>query len=108
MENRLDPTLVYILSIISFLCCCFGGFGILLAAPAFIIANNKLKEAQANPENYEVSSITSMKSAKTIALIALIVNALYLLYTIYTLATTDMEVLMEQQRQLLEQYGYGE
>lgn len=49
MEKQFNPTVIYVLSIISFLCCCFAGLGIVLALPAFIMANGKLKEAEANP-----------------------------------------------------------
>lgn len=103
--QKLNSTTVYVLSIISFLCCCFAGLGVFLAAPAYIMANNKLKEAEANPEQYEPSSVTAMKTAKTVALIALVINALYLLATAYRLATTDWDVLMEQQKEIMEQYG---
>lgn len=102
--KQLKPTNVYVLSIISFLCCCFAGLGVLLAGPAFFMANNQLKEAEANPEEYDPASVKAMKTAKTVALVALIINGLYLLYNIYFFATTDWDVIMEQYKQNMEKY----
>lgn len=101
--EKLNSTSVYVLSIISFICCCFGGLGIFLAGPAFIMANKKLKEAEAAPNRYEPSSVNAMKTAKIVALIALIINAVYFLATIYRLTTTDWNVFIEQYKQILEQ-----
>lgn len=82
MKKQLNTTLTYILSVIGLLCCCFGGLGFLLSGPAFLIANNKLKDATQNPDDYE-GSFKAMNTAKTIALIILIINLLYLIYNIY-------------------------
>ncbi len=97
MNKELKPTIVYVLSSISILCCCFAGLGILLAGPAFLIANSKLKTADGTELGYK-----SMKSAKTFALVMLIINGLYLLWSIYSLATTDWDVFMEQYRNALD------
>ena len=98
MNKELKPTIVYVLSSISIICCCFAGLGILLAGPAFIIANNKLKTADGTEHGYK-----SMNTAKTFALVMLIINGLYLLWSIYSLATTDWDVFMEQYKRALEQ-----
>ena len=82
MKKQLNTTLTYTLSIIGLLCCCFGGLGFLLSGPAFLIANNKLKDATQNPDDYE-GSFKAMNTAKIIALIILIINFLYLIYNIY-------------------------
>ena len=103
MKKKLNPTIVYILSIISFLCCCILGLGTFLALPAFLIATKSVKGAEENPEDYE-GDLQAMKTAKTVALVALIINGLYLLYSIYSLATTDWDVFMEQYQKALEQY----
>lgn len=97
MNKELKPTIVYVLASLSIICCCFGGLGILLAGPAFIIANNKLKTADGSEHDFK-----SMNSAKTFALVMLIINGLYLLYTIYSLATTDWDVFIEQYKNALE------
>ena len=97
MNKELKPTIVYVLASLSVICCCFGGLGVLLAGPAFIIANNKLKTADGSEHDFK-----SMNSAKTFALVMLIINGLYLLYTIYSLATTDWDVFIEQYKNALE------
>ncbi|CAL2104218.1 conserved protein of unknown function [Tenacibaculum sp. 190130A14a] len=103
MKKKLNPTIVYVLSIVSFLCCCFLGMGTFLALPAFLMANKGVKGAEENPEAYE-GDVQAMKTAKTVAMIALIVNGLYLLYSIYSLATTDWDVFWETYNKALEQY----
>lgn len=103
MKKKLNPTLVYVLSIIGLLCCCFGGLGVLLSAPAFFIAQNQIKAAQLNPEAYE-GDIKAMETAKTVAMVIMIINVLYLVYTIYQISTVGWDEMMEQSRQIMEQY----
>lgn len=103
MKKKLNPTLVYVLSIIGLLCCCFGGLGILLSAPAYFIANNQVKAAQLNPNDYE-GDVNGMNTAKTVALVIMIINVLYLAYTIYQISTVGWDEMMEQSRQMMEQY----
>jgi len=103
MEKQFNPTIIYVLSIISFLCCCFGGLGILLAAPAFIMANNKFKDAKANPEEYDSATFKAIKTARIVAMIALIINAVYLTLTAYQLAT-GWDEFMTKYQEALEQY----
>ena len=90
MKKQLNTTTIYVLSIISFLCCCFAGLGTFLALPAFIMANNKVKDATLNPDDYE-GDFNAMNTAKIVALVALIINGLYLLYNIYFFTTTDWD-----------------
>jgi len=102
MKKQLNPTLVYILSIVGLLCCCFAGLGIFLSAPAYFIANNKVKDAQLNPEDYD-GDINAMNTAKTIALIVMIINALYLIYSIYYYSTGGWEETMQKYNEMMEQ-----
>ena len=51
MKKQLNPTLIYILSILGFICCCLGGA--VLSVPAYFIAHNKIKAAELNPDDYE-------------------------------------------------------
>ena len=102
MKKSLNTTLVYILSIIGLLCCCFGGLGFLLSGPAYLMANKKLKDAQLNPDDYE-GNINAMETAKTVALVILIINVLYLLYTIYSIATGDFNEVQEEWRKMMEE-----
>ncbi|MEC3908587.1 CCC motif membrane protein [Tamlana sp. 2201CG12-4] len=102
-QQKLNPTLVYVLAIIGLLCCCFGGFGFILAGIAFFIANSKLKDAKLNPENYEVNSVKAMNTAKTVAMVILIINILYLVYTIYQISTIGWDEMMRKSQEIMEQ-----
>jgi len=103
MKKQLNPTLVYVLSVIGLLCCCFGGLGFLLSGPAFFIANSKIKDAQLNPDDYE-GDIKQMETAKIVALIVLIINVLNLINVIYQISTVGWDEMMEQSRQIMEEY----
>lgn len=102
MKKSLNTTLVYILSIIGLLCCCFWGLGVLFSGPAYLTANKKLKDAQLNPDDYE-GNINAMKTAKTVALVILIINALYLVWAIYSLATGDFSQIQEEWQKIIEE-----
>jgi len=103
MKKKLNPTLIYILSVIGLLCCCFGGLGIFLSGPAYFIANNKIKDAKLNPEAYE-GNIKSIETAKTVAMVVSIICLLYLAYTIYHIYTVGWDQITEQINQAIEQY----
>lgn len=100
---RLNTTLIYILSGIGLLCCCVGGLGVIPAAIAFFIANSQLNKANANPEEYE--NIKAMSTAKTIALVIMIICLLYMIMIIYRISTTGWDEMMEQSRQMMEEWG---
>ncbi len=102
-KQNLNSTLIYVLAILGFLCCCIGGIGIIPSGIAFFMAHSKLKPALSDPENYD--NIAGMKTAKTIALVVLIINVLYLAWTIYSISSIGWDEMMEQQRQIMEQYG---
>ncbi|HEY5688583.1 MAG TPA: CCC motif membrane protein [Yeosuana sp.] len=102
--QKLNPTVVYILAIFGLLCCCFGGFGFILSGIAFFIANSKLNETEANPENFDPQSMKAMHTAKTVALAILIINILYLIYTLYRIYTIGWDELMEQSTIMMEQW----
>ena len=102
--KKLNTTLIYVLSSVSLLCCCFAGLGILLALPSFLIANKKLKEAEQYPEEYEVEDVKAMTTAKTFAMVALGINGLYFVYSLYSIATTDWDTFMNEFNQKMEQY----
>ena len=52
-QQKLSPTTVYVLSVLSLFCCCFWGFGSIFAGIAFYIAHSKIKLVQANPDDFE-------------------------------------------------------
>lgn len=78
--QKLNTTLVYILSVVGFICCCFG-IGWIPSLIAFFVANSELKKAAANPE--EFVNVSAMKSAKIVAIIALVISVLFALVIIY-------------------------
>ncbi len=103
-KQKLNTTIIYILSVLGFLCCCVGGLGIIPAAIAFFMANGKVKEWKENPDNYENGS--AMNTAKTIALVVLIINVLYLCYSIFAIISMGgWDAYMENSRQMMEQWG---
>ncbi|MFL1012113.1 CCC motif membrane protein [Flavisericum labens] len=102
-QQKLNPTLVYVLAIVGLFCCCFGGAGAILSGIAFFIAHSKLNAVKLNPENYETSSVKAMNTAKTLALVILIINILYLIYTIYQISIVGWDQLMQQSQEMMEQ-----
>lgn len=100
MKKQLNPTLVYVLSILGFLCCCFGGA--ILSVPAYFIAANKVKDAQLNPDDYE-GDLQAMKTAKIVAMISAIISVLVLIRVIYVLATGDWEELQREIQKAIEE-----
>ncbi len=100
MKKKLNPTLVYVLSIAGFLCCCLGGA--FLSVPAFFIAHKKVKDAELNPDDYE-GDINAMKTAKTVALVSAIIGVLVLIRVIYVLATQDMDEFRQVWEEAMEQ-----
>lgn len=101
--KKLNTTLIYVLSSLSLVCCCFAGIGFLVALPSFLIANKKVNEAALNPQEYEADNIQAMNKAKTFALVALIITGLYFVYSIYSLATTDWDSFMNQFQEAMDQ-----
>jgi len=102
-KQKLNSTVVYILSIVGFLCCCFGGLGVIPAGIAYFMANGKNKAAMANPELYENPS--AMRTAKIVALVVVIINVIYLALTVYRIATVGWDEMMQQSQMQMEQYG---
>ena len=102
-QQKLSPTTVYVLSILSLLCCCFGGLGFILAGIAFYIAQNKLNQVKADPDDYDPNSVKAMNSAKIVAMVILIINILYLCWTLYRIYTIGWDVIMENSRDVWEQ-----
>ncbi|WP_435132493.1 CCC motif membrane protein [Formosa sp. A9] len=100
---KLNTTPIYILTAVGFICCCGSGLGVIFAGIAYYMAYSKLKEAALNPENYE--NIQGMNTAKTVALVVLIINAIYLIYSIYYISSVGIDNIMEQQREILEQWN---
>ena len=103
-QQKLSPTTVYVLSILSLLCCCFWGFGFIFAGIALYIAQSKLKQVQADPEDYEPNSVKAMNTAKIVAMVMLIINILYLCYALYKVYSIGWDELMERSREIMQQW----
>ncbi|WP_194850753.1 CCC motif membrane protein [Nonlabens antarcticus] len=101
--QKLNTTVVYILSIVGFLCCCAWGLGLVASIIAFVIATKELKKYAANPEMY--SNGKQMKTAKTVALIALIVSGIATAYTAYNYFAFTEEEQMERNIEMMESLG---
>jgi len=108
MEQQKLPnsTLIIVLGILGYLCCCFAGLGLIPSAIAFFLARKSEKIYAGNPELYD--NISQIKTGKIIALIALILSALVLIRWIYVISTGNWDEMMEQSREILEQYGIEE
>jgi uncharacterized membrane protein len=79
--QKLNSTLVIILSIVGIICCWIYGLGTIAAIVAIIIANKELKKYNENPEVY--SNFSAMKSARTFSIISLIISFIGLAFTIW-------------------------
>jgi len=91
-----------IVSIVSTFCCCFiPGPGIILG----LIGMNSAKKAKAldeeNPDTY--IGINNANTGGLISKIGLIIGVLVLIWFVYRLATTDVDQIMQQYKDLIEQ-----
>lgn len=100
MKKQLNTTIIYVLSILGLLCCCFGGLGFLFSGPAFLIANNKVKNATENPDDYD-GNLNAMNTAKIVALVSLIINVLYLIYVIYLIFSGGFDESLEKWQEIM-------
>lgn len=105
MEQQKLPNgiLIIVLGIFGYLCCCFAGLGIIPSAIAFYLALKSEKLYKTNPELYD--NYSQIKTGKIVSLIAMILCALMLIRFIYVLSTSDWDALMEQQQEIMEQWG---
>jgi len=93
--QKLSPTTAYVLSILSLLCCCFGGLGFIFAGIAFFMTQSKINQVKADPESYEPNSVKAVNTAKIVALIMLIINLLFLCYTVYKIYVFGWDNILE-------------
>lgn len=100
MKKQLNTTLIYVLSIVSLLCCCFGGLGFLLSGPAYLIANKKVRDASENPDDYD-GNLNAMNTAKIVALVSLIINTLYFIYAVYLIFSGGFDESLEKWQELM-------
>lgn len=79
--QKLNTTLVYILSIVGILCCCVYGLGTITSIIAIVIASKELKKYNANPEGY--SNGSAMKTARIFSFISLFISLIGLAFVIW-------------------------
>ena len=106
MEQQKLPnvTIVIVLSILGFLCCCFAGVpGVLFGGIGLILALKDEKKYKENPEGY--SNYSQLKTAKILAIVALVIGVLYLVSTISMISQMGgMEGYMEKVNEIMEEY----
>ncbi|MGB5554230.1 MAG: CCC motif membrane protein [Flavobacteriaceae bacterium] len=108
MEQRKLPneTLIIVLGIFGFICCCFAGIGAIPAGIGYFLATKSEKIYAENPDQYD--NLSQIKTGKIIALIALIISVLMLVRFIYVISTSDWDSIMEQSREMMEEWGIEE
>ncbi len=107
MEPRKLPnvTIAIVLSILSFICCCFGGIpGAILAGIAVILVNKDEKLYHQEPEAY--SNYSQLKTAKILAIIGLVIGILWFMWTWYQISEMGgWNAYMEKSKEIMEQWG---
>lgn len=110
MEQQKLPnvTIVIVLSILGFVCCCIAGIpGILFGGIGLILALKDQKKYEENPEGY--SNFSQLKTAKILAIVALVLGVLYFSYAIFSISQMGgWEAYMEKTQELMEQWGIEE
>tara|TARA_R110000868_G_scaffold403147_1_gene680065 strand:- start:10370 stop:10696 length:327 start_codon:yes stop_codon:yes gene_type:complete len=103
MEQQKLPnsTMIIVLGIFGYLCCCFAGLGIIPSGIAFFMANKSQKMYEADPEAYD--NYSQIKTGKIVALIALILNALIVIRYVYLFSTGGFEIFQEQYDEMMRQ-----
>jgi len=102
-QQKLNPAIVYVLSILGILCCCLLGTGIIPSAIAFFLAKNNLQKAQDDIEAYDVSSVKAMNTARIIAIVAVALNILMIIRVVYVISTVGWDEMTEQFMKAIEE-----
>ena len=103
MEQQKLPnaTMIIVLSIFGYLCCCFAGLGMIPSGIAFFMATKAEKLNNENPEIYD--NYSTIKSGKIVAIIAVVLNILMLIRWIYIFATGGFDTFQEQYDEMIRQ-----
>ena len=107
MEQQKLPnvTIAIVLSIVSFICCCFsaGIGGIILSGIALFLTKKDENLYKQNPEGF--SNFSTLKTAKIIAIIGLVLGIISLIWTIYSVQNMGgWDAYMEQVQDMMEQW----
>ncbi len=108
MEQQKLPneTAIIILSIFGIVCCWCLGLGLIPSVIALVLALKAQKLYRENPEMYVNSS--TIKTGKILAIIGIVLGLYSLGSVIYQISTVGWDVMMEQSREMMEQYGIEE
>jgi len=103
MENRNLPnaTMIIVLGILGYLCCCLAGLGIIPSAIAFFMANKAQKLYNEDPDAYD--NISTIKTGKIVAIIAIVLNVLMLIRWGYLIATGGFDEIGDAWQEAMEQ-----
>jgi len=106
MEQQKLPnvTVAIVLSILSYLCCCFGGLpATILAGIAFFLVSKDENKYKENPELY--SNYSQLKTAKILSIIGMALGIIYFVYVLYSIsAIGGWDAYMEQVNEMREQW----
>ncbi len=108
MEQQKLPneTAIIVLSIFGIICCWCLGIGIIPATIALVLALKSQKIYKENPELY--SNYKTIKIGKILAIIGLVLSVYYIGSLIYQISTVGWDAMMEQSREMMEQWGIEE
>ena len=108
MEQQKLPneTAIIVLSIFGIVCCWCFGLGLIPSVIALVLALKAQKLYRENPEMYVNSS--TIKTGKILAIIGIVLGLYSIGSVIYQISTVGWEVMMEQSREMMEQYGIEE
>lgn len=108
MEQQKLPneTLIIILSIVGIVCCWCFGLGLIPSIIALVLALKSQKIYRENPENY--SNFSTIKTGKILAIIGIALGLYSIGSLIYQVSTVGWDAIMDQSRQIMEQYGIEE
>lgn len=103
MEQQKLPngTMIIVLGIFGYLCCCAAGLGIIPSGIAFYMAKKSEKLYAENPEAYDNAG--QIKTGKIVALIAVILNLLMVVRWIYVIATGGVDEMQDAWKEAMEQ-----
>lgn len=103
MEQQKLPnaTMIIVLSIVGYLCCCFAGLGIIPSAIALVMANKAQKLNNENPELYD--NYSTIKTGRIVAIIAVALNVIMIVRWIYVVATGGFDSFQEQYDEMMRQ-----
>ncbi|MDC6407016.1 MULTISPECIES: CCC motif membrane protein [Maribacter] len=108
MEQQKLPNeiAIIVLSIFGIICCWCFGLGIIPAVIALVLALKSQRIYKEKPELY--SNFKTINIGKILAIIGIVLSVYYIGSVIYQISTIGWDGIMEQQREMMEQWGIEE